>query len=36
MGIATLADSLGIAFAGWISMPVHNAICKLPPPIRKS
>lgn len=34
MGIATMADSIGIALAGWLSMPVHNAICKLPQPKR--
>ncbi|XP_033220580.1 battenin [Belonocnema kinseyi] len=34
MGIASLADSIGIALAGWAAMPVHNVICKLPPPIR--
>ncbi|RLU15988.1 hypothetical protein DMN91_011746 [Ooceraea biroi] len=34
MGIATMADSIGIALAGWISMPVHNAICQLPKPTR--
>ncbi|XP_066598121.1 battenin [Prorops nasuta] len=32
LGITTMADSIGIALAGWISMPVHNAICKLPKP----
>ncbi|XP_043253287.1 battenin isoform X3 [Colletes gigas] len=34
LGIATMADSIGIAMAGWLSMPVHNAICKLPQPSR--
>lgn len=34
MGIATMSDSIGIALAGWLSMPVHNAICKLPQPKR--
>lgn len=34
LGIATMADAIGIAFAGWLSMPVHNAICELPKPIR--
>ncbi|KAH0951106.1 hypothetical protein HN011_003259 [Eciton burchellii] len=34
MGIATMADSIGIALAGWLSMPVHNAICHLPKPMR--
>ncbi|XP_043471454.1 battenin isoform X1 [Leptopilina heterotoma] len=33
--IVVLADSIGIALAGWMSMPVHNAICQLPRPIRK-
>ncbi|XP_070150167.1 battenin [Polyergus mexicanus] len=34
MGIVTMADSIGIALAGWLSMPVHNVICKLPQPKR--
>ncbi|XP_011158713.1 battenin [Solenopsis invicta] len=34
LGIATMADSIGIALAGWLSMPVHNSICKLPQPKR--
>ncbi|KAL0108823.1 hypothetical protein PUN28_014146 [Cardiocondyla obscurior] len=34
LGIATMADSIGIALAGWLSMPVHNAICKMPQPQR--
>ncbi|XP_015608291.1 battenin isoform X3 [Cephus cinctus] len=34
LGMTTMADSLGIALAGWLSMPVHNAICKLPQPVR--
>ncbi|XP_020291122.1 battenin isoform X1 [Pseudomyrmex gracilis] len=34
LGITTMADSIGIALAGWLSMPVHNAICKLPHPTR--
>ncbi|XP_033188049.1 battenin [Bombus vosnesenskii] len=34
LGIATMADSIGIALAGWLSMPVHNAICRLPQPSR--
>ncbi|XP_011880279.1 PREDICTED: battenin [Vollenhovia emeryi] len=34
IGIATMADSIGIALAGWLSMPVHNAICQLPQPKR--
>lgn len=34
LGIATMADSIGIAMAGWLSMPVHNAICRLPQPSR--
>ncbi|KAL6438193.1 hypothetical protein ACFW04_004421 [Cataglyphis niger] len=29
MGIASMADSIGIALAGWIAMPVHDVICKL-------
>lgn len=34
LGIATMADSIGIALAGWMSMPVHNSICQLPQPTR--
>ncbi|KAF7384719.1 hypothetical protein HZH68_014331 [Vespula germanica] len=34
LGIATMADSIGIALAGWLAMPVHNAICDLPKPMR--
>ncbi|KAF7383428.1 hypothetical protein HZH66_012778 [Vespula vulgaris] len=34
LGIATMADSIGIALAGWLAMPVHNAICNLPKPMR--
>lgn len=34
MGITTMADSIGITLAGWLSMPVHNAICQLPKPTR--
>ncbi|XP_011501961.1 PREDICTED: battenin [Ceratosolen solmsi marchali] len=34
LGIASMADSIGIALAGWASMPVHNAICQLPLPKR--
>ncbi|KAJ8676049.1 hypothetical protein QAD02_011835, partial [Eretmocerus hayati] len=34
LGIASMADSIGIALAGWLSMPVHNLICKLPAPKR--
>uniref|UniRef100_A0A6M2E221 Putative product n=1 Tax=Xenopsylla cheopis TaxID=163159 RepID=A0A6M2E221_XENCH len=30
MGITALADSLGIAIAGWIAIPTHNALCTLP------
>lgn len=29
MGIACLADSIGIALAGIISLPVHDALCKI-------
>ncbi|KAL2738790.1 battenin [Vespula squamosa] len=34
LGIVTMADSIGIALAGWLAMPVHNAICNLPKPMR--
>ncbi|XP_058789347.1 battenin [Phymastichus coffea] len=36
LGIASMADSVGILVAGWLSMPVHNMICKLPLPTRLS
>ena len=29
LGIASVADSLGIVLAGLISTPVHNALCHL-------
>lgn len=29
MGIASLGDAIGIALAGGISLPVHDALCKL-------
>ncbi|XP_044016322.1 battenin-like isoform X2 [Aphidius gifuensis] len=34
LGIVTIADSLGITIAGWISMIGHDAICKISRPIR--
>lgn len=34
LSITALSDSTGIAIAGWLAMPTHNAICKLPPPSR--
>ncbi|KAL5285946.1 CLN3 family protein [Megaselia abdita] len=34
MGCVVQSDSFGIALAGFLSMPVHNAICSLPKPIR--
>jgi len=34
MGTVSLADSMGIAIAGGISLPVHDALCKLPGPVR--
>nr|CAD7411867.1 unnamed protein product [Timema cristinae] len=30
MGITSLADAVGIALAGFISIPVHNLLCQLP------
>uniref|UniRef100_A0A6M2DWD4 Battenin n=1 Tax=Xenopsylla cheopis TaxID=163159 RepID=A0A6M2DWD4_XENCH len=32
MSITAIADSLGIALAGWIAIPTHNALCALPKP----
>lgn len=34
MGCVVQSDSFGIALAGFLSMPVHNAICSLPKPVR--
>ncbi|XP_012230607.1 battenin isoform X1 [Linepithema humile] len=34
LGITAMADAIGITLAGWLSMPVHNAICRLPQPKR--
>lgn len=34
LAIVSMADSFGIAIAGWLSMPVHNAICAMPKPAR--
>lgn len=34
LGIVAMADTVGIALAGYLSMPVHNAICMLPQPRR--
>ncbi len=29
LGVASIADSLGIAISGAVSLPVHNFICSL-------
>lgn len=29
LGIVPLGDSVGIALAGWLALPVHNAFCML-------
>lgn len=34
LSASAIADSTGIAIAGFLSMPAHNAICKLPLPSR--
>lgn len=34
LGVVPVADSIGIALAGVLAMPVHNALCRLPAPIR--
>lgn len=34
LGVVPLADSLGIALAGFLSIPTHNALCMLPMPNR--
>ncbi|XP_037070403.1 battenin-like [Pollicipes pollicipes] len=32
LGTVSLADSMGVAVAGAVSLPVHNALCRLPGP----
>lgn len=32
LGMVPISDSVGIALAGFLAIPVHNAICKLPRP----
>uniref|UniRef100_A0A336K9I5 Battenin n=1 Tax=Culicoides sonorensis TaxID=179676 RepID=A0A336K9I5_CULSO len=32
LSATTFSDSAGIALAGWLAMPTHNAICKIPMP----
>jgi len=32
LGIVSLADGIGIALAGAMALPLHNAICRMPPP----
>ena len=32
LGAASISDSIGIAIAGVVAFPVHNAICMLPVP----
>lgn len=34
LGIVPVADATGIALAGLLAMPTHNALCALPMPIR--
>lgn len=34
LGIVPAADATGIALAGFLAIPVHNALCTLPMPIR--
>lgn len=34
LGIVPVADATGIALAGFLAMPAHNALCALPMPIR--
>lgn len=35
LGVAPVADAIGIALAGVFAIPAHNALCKVPMPIRK-
>ncbi|CAP31765.2 Protein CBR-CLN-3.2 [Caenorhabditis briggsae] len=30
MGVVSISDTIGIVFAGFLAMPVHNKICSLP------
>lgn len=34
LGVAPVADAIGIALAGIFAIPAHNAICKIPMPLR--
>ncbi|XP_055385595.1 battenin-like [Condylostylus longicornis] len=34
LSVVAIADSIGITLAGFISLPVHNAICHIPEPQR--
>lgn len=34
MGITCVADTIGVSLAGLIAIPVHNALCKMPMPLR--
>lgn len=34
LGIVPVSDSIGIAIAGIIAIPTHNAICRMPIPAR--
>jgi len=34
LGVVSLADALGITFAGLFAIPTHNALCSLPVPTR--
>lgn len=30
MGVVSISDTIGIVFAGFLAMPVHNRICSMP------
>lgn len=32
LGMVPIGDAIGIAIAGWLAIPAHNAICLLPIP----
>lgn len=34
LGVVTVADAIGIGLAGVFAIPAHNALCKMPMPIR--
>lgn len=33
MGMTAIGQSVGVVLAGFLSIPIHNVICKLPAPV---